>query len=385
MENSFRKNITPLIENNMNKESENKLTESILHYIDRNNKVLFDIGPTYRLLFSDIDKKLIFDTSGIDESIIKEAVKNSQYTGSAWKIATNPFNVLCTMMIRHFLIQNNTKAEKLCLMYLSLHLYSSIHFKYFKYEPEVNIMEYTVNHLNNKYLIKQLGSLMKAIDNTAMTSHETYSKALKKGDDRDIVYYINALKTRLDGLIKNIANEFYDNHKNKRYLNFDSDSMDEDNYHIADSDTFALTRETDKITLKMMTNGADMNLVKIASEWNKVSELEIRNTVVKLLENDEDAKKVRTMVNRILELFIIEYRNNPKYIKTNKFLYECLQIYKKSNTNDKSIIEIKSILDDWLKKGSKTYVKTKRDATLSDFRKALYVFFVLSIQSNSLD
>ena len=60
----------------------------------------------------------------------------------------------------------------------------------------------------------------------------------------------------------------------------------------------------------------------------------------------------------------------------------CLKLYRRSNTTNKNIVEIKNILDKWLVELELTK-KSKREATITGFKKAFYTFFVLEIQQNS--
>ena len=82
-------------------------------------------------------------------------------------------------------------------------------------------------------------------------------------------------------------------------------------------------------------------------------------------------------------LFLTSSQNTAAEIRSNKFIIEALQIYKKANTSDKNINEIKSYLDKWLAAYSERYKKSNRVATLNSFRRALYTFFVFTIQANA--
>ena len=53
----------------------------------------------------------------------------------------------------------NTDLANYALMYLALSMYPSLHYKYFPFEPNPQIMDYTINNLSNRYKIKQLGTI----------------------------------------------------------------------------------------------------------------------------------------------------------------------------------------------------------------------------------
>jgi hypothetical protein len=55
-------------------------------------------------------------------------------------------------------------------------------------------------------------------------------------------------------------------------------------------------------------------------------------------------------------------------------------IYKRANTQDPNIIKIKDILDKWIDKYSADYKKHNAVGTVGFFRKAIFTFFVITIQ-----
>ena len=54
-------------------------------------------------------------------------------------------------------------------------------------------------------------------------------------------------------------------------------------------------------------------------------------------------------------------------------------IYKKGNSKEKNITMVKGLLDKWLNAVSPTYREVTRAATINNFRKALYQYFIFSV------
>ena len=133
--------------------------------------------------------------------------------------------------------------------------------------------------------------------------------------------------------------------------------------------------------MKLMTYGPDMRIANMSAQISEVSRNEIRNVIMNLSNND--ANDICRLSELILQLFLFDSNNSVEEVSGKKFLGECLKIYKKSNTNDKTILEIKDILDKWLNKHSSKYRQTNREATLSNFRRAIFVYFVLHIQTSN--
>lgn len=364
-----------------NKANVDKLINSAKKYFNVNAEIVFDSTLTNRIFFLESDKRAIYDAAGLDPKDVREVLKGAKYIKDSWKIMNEPINTISAMIARYLTINKKDKELKVFLTYYSFYFYTSVYHKYLPYGAQENIMKYTINNLSNKYLIKQTGSLYKTIEHTVMTSHELHEKSLIEGTDKGLADYISSIKVRINNFVKNIKNEYTQNHAAKKFINFDSDNYDEENFHIADNNSYIVQNTTDSAIVKLTTYGPDMRLVKVSASANKVSENEIRNVINNISATETD--KARRLMELILQLYLFEGGNTTANIHTNKFLSECLDIYKKSNTNDKIILEIKDILDTWLKKYSVRYTKSNREATLSAFRRAIYMYFVLHIQQSN--
>lgn len=362
------------------KTKSNQYHSEIARFIDARSDVLFLPGPSKRLYFSDAERDKYFKILNITPEQVDEIIKQSEVIDTHWQVLNDPFKFACVLAIRYFHLNKKKKELQSAVTILALSIYSSLQFKYFKYEPNENIMNYTINNLSNKFKIKQLGNVFKAILYTAMVNHETYSKNIEEGTDILLKNYISGLNTRLNGFLKKISNEFYENRDKGLYLNTEEDNYEEENYHIADNNSFLITRTADAATLKMTTRGLDIKLVKIAANMSQISVTALRNAIVSII--DEQDQDIREMMTLILQLYLSEGNNSPERIRSTHFINFCLEIYIKSNTNDESILRIKELLDQWLTKCSPNYNKTERIATKNGFRKALYLYFVFIIQQS---
>lgn len=376
-------NLYDKVKNNMSDKSNvNKFKNHITKYFDKNSEILFDVKLTKQLLFSNLDKEAVFLLSGLSIDLIKSTIKESKFIKDSWQIMNEPLNIAFVLIIKYF-HDNKMKNElEMTLIYYSCYFYSSLFYKFFPYAPNENIMNYTINNLSNKYKIKKLGSLFKSLEDTTKVSHSKYDTKLERATDEDLAQYILCLKTRVNEFIKNIANEFYKNEKEKNYINFEEDNYSEDNYHIADNNSFAIQRVTDKVLLNLTQNGPDMRFVKAAANMNQISVSVFRNAILNIMEKSPN--EIREIINLILQVYLFDDKNSVDEIRSKKFIVHAIDLYKKSNTNDELVLKIKQILDEWLKENSDSYAKTQRKATLTNFRRALYYFFIFTIQNYSI-
>lgn len=376
--------IYPLVEREISKkDNQVKFNRLVSSYLDRNIKSLSTSGPVYRTLFLDTDTGPVYEILKINPTIISQILKKSSYIKASWANMANPFNTTLAMIIRYSKLHNNVELMVSAITYLTLSMYPSLHSKYFKFEPNNEIMEYTINNMTNKYKIKTAGTIWKALIDTTSLSDKTYSKNLIKCTDKDVTDYIQAFKTRLNSLLKKIAIEFFKNHRSGNYLNTEVENDDPNNFSTVDNNSFIIERLTNSIVLNLSINGPDNKIITLSSKLYNISVNDLRNTVNGIISNKSNRGDISKVINSILYLFLYESKKTQAEIKSNNFLLFSLNVYKRTNISNDDVLIIKDICDKWLVMYSSTYKRTNRVGTINSFKKALYTFFVLTIQYNA--
>lgn len=374
-------NIYPKVEQAFtSKETQRKFSAIVASYVDRNVNRLSTAGPSKRTLFSDMERNKVYDLINFDPKTCKAIVKQSNYIKASWKIVNDPFNLVMMMILRYAKLNKLDQINQLAVTYLTLSMYPSLHYKYFKFEPNEAIMQYTINNLSNKFKVKQVGNILQALVDTTALADKTYDKNIRHANDKELTDYINAYKTRLNSLIKKIRDAFEKDYRSGNYMNTERDNEDENDFKTSDSNSLLIQRIVDQVVLKLSVNGPDSRIVDISAKMNQVSVNETRNTLNQLTQNKDESVNIRALCESILYLYLFNGENHVNDLNGSKFLTFCLAVYKKSNTNDENVIKVKSILDTWIEKYSETYRKTQRVATLNNFRRALYTFFVFTLQ-----
>jgi hypothetical protein len=374
-------NIYPKVEQAFtSKETQRKFSAIVASYVDRNVNRLSTAGPSKRTLFSDMERNKVYDLIDFDPKTCKAIVKQSNYIKASWKIVNDPFNLVMMMILRYAKLNKLDQINQLAVTYLTLSMYPSLHYKYFKFEPNEAIMQYTINNLSNKFKVKQVGNILQALVDTTALADKTYDKNIRHANDKELTDYINAYKTRLNSLIKKIRDAFEKDYRSGNYMNTERDNEDENDFKTSDSNSLLIQRIVDQVVLKLSVNGPDSRIVDISAKMNQVSVNETRNTLNQLTQNKDESVNIRALCESILYLYLFNGENHVNDLNGSKFLTFCLAVYKKSNTNDENVIKVKSILDTWIEKYSETYRKTQRVATLNNFRRALYTFFVFTLQ-----
>jgi hypothetical protein len=365
------------------KANNTKLLGYIKKYIDTNNEILYANSPLHRLHFSDDrDRKIVYELAGVDSKYIEDLLKKVDAVQASWKIVNNPFNIIMALIIRQHAKDKDKDMMNNSLLYLTLSFYSSLHFKYFKFLPNENVMNYTINNLNNKFLFKQYGVIIKALIHTAVRSHEKYEKELLRGNDVDIVNYLYFLNTRLNNLMKNFTREYMKNSKEKNYLNTEKDSHDEADYFETDNVSLAIARLSGQATNKFYSSELNEKFIRVSAKFSDVSPVTLKQALNSI--KDGEKEKISLLIQSILQVYLIDGKNSYDSVGSQKFIAYCISVYSKSNTKDRNILTIKKLLDYFLTHNSNRYSETEREATRVSYRKALFMYVVLFIQSNQI-
>lgn len=376
LKNNLESRINAFITNNANS---NKVERYIAMYIDKNNEVLYASAPLYRLYFGDEERDFIFNlVPGITKQSITELVNKIEDINAAWQIVSDPFNLLMTNYIRCATIKKKENFKYSCIMYLTLSLYSSLHFKYYKYLPNENAMNYAINNnMSNKFLIKKYGVLYKALEHIAIKNHETYEADLIKGEDLNIKDYIMNLRTRLNNFMKTITDEYMKALKEKKYLNTEEDSNDEENYRQTTNISVQMESLIVKCSNKFFSNEINQKFVRSSAKYANVHPATLGAALDDIKENETE--NVNKLIGNILRVYLNNKNNTFESIASNRFISYCLQIYSKSNSKDPDILSLKKLLDYFLVNHCNRYSETEREATRGSYRKALYVYFLMHI------
>ena len=354
------------------------INNTVKKYIDKNSEILYHNSPLYRLYFSDeTERKFIYDLFDVNPKEVKDVTKKIPDVKSSWEVLNNPFNVFMTMIIRESCLKKDIQLMNNSLLYLSLSLYSSLHYKYYRFPPNENIMEYTINNVSNKYLFKQYGSVIKAIIHTIMKNHETYVSDLTSKDDTRILKYLMNLRIRLNNLMQNFWKEYRTNHDSKKYLNHETESYDSENYHENDSLSLTINRISEHVSLKFFTSGINLKLLNVSANMSQSDKNVLRNAIDNIKENESE--KVKELISLIIQIYLGN-NNSVDSIISKKFAVESISIYSKSNTKDERLLRVKSLLDYFLVNNCERYAKTERTATKINYRKGLFIYFVMFIQ-----
>lgn len=373
----------PEVEKKM-KSNLSKYKKYISSFINSRSVLLYSNMPSQQIYFSQNDIDEFFKSTGIDIGIIKNAIQHTYYYEIANfnpRYAKDECTVAMLCIIRYFGLHNMKKELDLALvnMAFSGKYYPSIWYGSFPVSaPNEHVMEYVVTHvLTNKFDIVREGSVMGAVKSVATTWYSSYSQRYKEFHDDDCVYLIQQLHNRLRSFMSNIAEVYYEYNANKDlYITYDSDDIGEDNYHLADSDSFKMTRSVENTMTYLNSHGVDYRICKMAS--NDLIKLDELKSIIETILGDN---KNLPLIKEYVTLLIVCYFQQTKNKDVKNLDFVSYSIKAKPNAKDKYVLRQKELMDQILINNSEHFARRRsRTATESAYYRAINAYFALTIQ-----
>lgn len=367
------------IKESLTNHSLQQLIIDIQKYFDKNNEIIYGTSPSKRLFFTESDKEVVYKIANLDNNLIKETLKKIPGMNSNWKLLNDPFVIISTLIIRELTIQKKEAERNFVMMYLSMKFYSNRQYQSFPYEPNEQIMGYTINNLSDKFKYKILKNNYNVVKDTVLTSHTTYEKELIQGDDIAFLKYIPQMENRIGKLIKNIAELYYDNREKKNYLNLDK-SFDEENDRMLEGQTTSalIYQLAEGVAHDFYSKKINIKLVKLASSRNDVSYSNLFNTV-QSIKQSAPMDTIKELCINVLTLLFNFNNTILERICSTEFAVYALKQLSISNTTSHELISIKDTLEILMKEHCSKYAAVNRAATKANYRTSLYTYFVYSI------
>lgn len=205
------------------KELVERLNEFQIKFITKNQDHMEFFGGNLtgvqivRFTPSDMDK-FFMDVLEIDEDEVRDGLYSLPVITKEHKVASDAFNNTCMYVIHLFLADNTlpekvrTQGARACALILLYRYLTSQLFNGFKYPADPQVAIATYSSLNNKFILKQLGSWNAVLDARAEDlTHpgKLHYEVLKQYFiDKKILYAITDSQGRIRDIFKNIYSKF---------------------------------------------------------------------------------------------------------------------------------------------------------------------------------
>ena len=384
---AIRDELLPIVEKTMSSSSTvNGYRRLVNEFISARTKQLYDVLPCERIICSESEMDKLFSVVNIPKSTVKTTIDHT-YFGPIEHFspiaAKHEFTILMLLIIKYFNDKKMNKEAELALIHLSFSgkFYPSLHFRSYKLvTPARHVMEYVVNNmLTDKYYLSTEGHVLGAIRSIAKTWLESYSNnRLKTLTDYDVKYIIEQLYNRIGNFIKNIATQYYKAYSDKLYIGYSSDSLDSDDYHLADSDTLRISKYTEKTMNYINSNGVDYKVCKMASNTD-ITINECKAVIESIVLNPRNVDTMKELISLMLALYFTEDEGkNPSDIR-----FITYTIAPKPNAKSKEILRVKQIIEQWLSESGTAYMRRRsRIATRNAYERCVRMYFALAIHNS---
>jgi len=374
-----------------------RLTEFQIKFITKNQDHMEFFGGNLtgvqivRFTPSDMDK-FFMDVLEIDEDEVREGLYALPVITREHKVASDAFNNTCLYVIHLFLADNKlpekvrAQGAKACALILLYRYLTSQLFNGFKYPADPQVAVATYSSLNNKFILKQLGSWNAVLEARAADLIEPgklhYEVLKQYFVDKKILYAITDSQGRIRDIFKNIYSKFMIVHEQgmrtkstSSTFNFEGDEFLKDktkglivyinyiNSIIEDKNSFIKDELIRAVTDIIHT--APPKLVEESLSWMSenakfTNQKEIKEfTDLTLVHSFHYLENNRTVASKTIDLLTL----------VNKLK----GVYMSSRSTEEDLLKLRQLGEKILKKA----IKTKNSSIVASVRTAIMLYIVI--------
>jgi hypothetical protein len=240
-------------------------------------------------------------------------------------------------------------------------------------------MQYTIDNLSQRFLIKKSDHLFGVLTTLIQTSWQFHQNNIKQGSDDACAQFAWRVHNDQNSLVKRIANAYNENKRNGLTVTSTQDIFDDNNINVdIENNSNKVDNITNKVVTTILINGVDLKISDFCANAANVSKLELRNYLT-LIIKDKNSNDIKKFIESILFVYLYYEKHTYEEINSKLFIAYALATFKKTNSKDENIGRIKGTLDKW---GNDTglYQRFTRLATRVDYTKGIYLYFIMCIQ-----
>lgn len=380
---SIRDIAYPEVETKLNASgSSNRYKKFMSKFVQDRQKVLYSNAPSKQTYYSLDDVNNWFKSTNIDKNIIKQAIKGTYYYGVSNfnpSYAKDESTIALLCMVKYYKSHNMKNEYEMSLINLSFSgkMYPSLFYGSFKYEPADYVMDYVINHmLSNKYDIVKYGNVIGAVKSVSTTWADSYKDRLNSFDDEDVTYLLQQLHNRIGSFLHNIAELYYEAYEHKDAITYDSDDVSEDNFHLADNDSFRINTIVENAMKEITSKSIDyVSCMRASNDTVKFDELK------NIFDNIFSDNKNIPLFKEYITLMVSLYFRDSKFKDITDLSFLSFSIKPVPNSKDPYIKRKKELMDLLLINNAENFARRRtRKPTESAYYKAFNAYIALIIQ-----
>ena len=374
--------ITPQLAKSRVKEAIIELTGN---YMDKHSKELSSAGPVYQMTFGAAETKVLYDLFGLSPEIIvdtyNEVVKET-YNGSISKFITgwvdNAPHKILLLSILVDAVQNDYKDIIECVEYLwAFSEYPMLYKEFWKTGVKEDVMNYTIEHLGNKFKIKKMANLQELLKYDATKPIQSYIEKLKTGYDHVYIDLLYRLRNQFRSTLRKIANEYYKNDAENASQHNNAVTFDDG--QIADSEGIGanMAQIVDRVLNKFASNEINSAMIQSAAEGTSVDAGNLRNFIAQIYSTKNNKRDV--LIEDIIESYFKKFPAVSE-LESGPFINYALALFRTiAGSKDPIHQEIRSILNIWMYGIIDIKSMYDRPGTITNYTRAIWNYIIFMI------
>ncbi len=386
-----------------------KINNVVKAYIAKNSSKLGARHPSTKILFTDSDKNAIFNAVGIKRNDLALAIKkvDANDIDTSNHLFSDEFISLCVIIAGVYLRNDKKLLQKIkncdkvplndneryndatslyfIILYLTIRLYGALYVKFWKYDPNEQVMDYTMESLSGKFLMKKMNNMLEFLKYCADTNVENMWDRLSRLSDVDIFYFSSNLNNRISHALKIIAQKYYEDFKNGNKIGSDDankTSSTDGKPYTGDVASISgdLVQSVRKVINAFYSESIiDPQLLEMSCNRTKLSKSRMLLILKTLRENRKSEPRIKTLFNDIIAYYLTTLNGKINELRSSKFAVAMLKVYSVSNTKDQFVLSVKDNLNDLIKDNLQTIVDCGNSNLLDRVKNSIFCYFVLFI------
>lgn len=387
----FKKNlqekyITPILEKRRNRDL---IMDFTAKFIDDHHTALSAPGPMYSFTFGKPETSFFYNLFNLTEDMILDIYANvikETYYGKISStingfIVNAPHKLLITgMLVDAFQHEYDDIVE--CCEYLwSFCEYPILFKKFWSIGVNEEVMKYTIEHLPGKFKIinKKLTTLQALLKYDSNTAIAPYKEPMKTdGADHLYINLVRSIRNQIKATFKNIARLYYDNAEKNNTQHQSVSEFDDGTMADQEGINSNISQIVEKTCTKFASKEVNGAIVKACAEMSQVDKGNLTGYISQIFSVKNN--KVSKFVENIITAY---FTKNPSQteIDSSEFINYGLAMYRSIGTSkDPLFSEIKLILNYWMNDIIQIRESYSREATIINYTRAIYNYFILMIK-----
>ena len=280
------------------------------NYMDRNSSKLHTSGPIELIPFGDVDKAMFFNLFELDPKyvvgLVVDVTKQISTQTDFKLLRNNPIFWVFYCCIRFYYLKNDEKGLNTALAIYALSVYPSLFSLFFKYGANEGVMQYTMDNLSEKYIMKQGGHVFGGLFLSINNSFRFLKQFMKDASDLEFIRFIQRIRNDQKSMLKNICGEYMKNYNAGNRVVLTKDSHDEiviDD--TIENNTSSVQVVTNTIVNGLLTNGLDLKRINQCKTLAQISFADCRFYMSKII-TDKYTKDIEAFIQAVLFLYLYE-------------------------------------------------------------------------------